>query len=462
MNIKNSLSEEQEKIVLDPAHVKQIIAGAGCGKTFTIIEAIYKCFLDGLKPENLLLITFTRKAAGEMKERLEKKITRSGLNLDMNLAKVGTFHSIALSLLKQYFPERIKGYRIIADEEESKIIHELASPYKARLMGIPVDLFLKSKKLPGDFLELRNQIMDDYKNLKDKSKLIDFNDMLDIWDTSISELKKTETDEGRKLLKQFTSHFQLAVVDEFQDSGDKEMKFLQHVEAPNVIIVGDDWQSIYGFKGGDLEYSYNFKKYYPDVKRFYLTTNYRSSPQIVKASTQIIRHSRKLIRKKLTAYNAKGPKPVFFIVPSKKLYTPVLDRLFYYFSGENSRESVAFLTRTNRQVTFLENQFQTHACYALLKDRLQFLTIHQSKGLEYHTVVVYPLDANSLPHPSGHVDEELRLLYVALSRAERRLLVIGITGIGESQFQKYFGIRTRRRFIERPEQVGKVLGRHWK
>jgi len=470
------LSNEQSNIVYHKARFKQVIAGAGCGKTFTVVELIFQQILEGLDPARLMLITFTRKAADEMKMRLIKKYQDYGsknnkLSRHLEKSFIGTFHSISLRLLQHFFPNISQGKRIINEEEQQRIYSNIALDYKPLLKGLPLTI-LHNLSLPENkseyhpalhqtiayfelkanranaaskanktdpflnkLIQIKLEIEAKYQRFKMENRLIDFNDMLQLWNKSFSIADK-------KLKKNIINHFDLIVVDEFQDTGLTEMNFLLNIDPRKLLVVGDDWQSIYSFRKAEVFFSVNFHKFFSKSKRFYLTTNYRSSPEIIKSSNQVIKYCPGLLPKKLKPHHPKGRNPlILFGDEYHTLRNTLKLSVEYALESQETNEQLAILCRTNKQVAKIKELIQVRV------KSLKVMTIHQSKGLEFDYVFIYILDKKSLPHPAAKIDEEIRLFYVAMSRAKKFLVIFALVGLNQSPFLAMLNKKTIKRLI---------------
>lgn len=453
----NTLTQEQKKIVLSSIKIKQIVAGAGCGKTFTIIEAITHYFTKGLKAEKLMLITFTRKAASEMKERLQKKLLESNSNIDLSKAKIGTFHSVCFAMLKKYFPATIRNAEIM-DEEKSKNVHySISEKYKEKLLGLPLDVLFKSEDLKPELVKIKKQIEKEYNSHKKLHNLLDFDDIIY---TFLDAAKKS------KKLSTIQKDFSLVVVDEFQDSGKLEMEFLKILKPKRLMVVGDDWQSIYSFRRADLEYTKNFRKYFSGSKQFFLTCNYRSTTNIISVSAQSIRKCKGLISKKIKAYNKLGPRPVLVLFQKNQLLEESIKEISLWLS-KNPSGHTALLSRTNRQSDLMKKIFLKSYRPTPSKNdndkknKIEFMTIHQAKGLEFDNVIIAPIDSKSIPHPDGKVEEEMRLLYVACSRAKKNLLMLAAHSKNPSPFLSFFRRSLKKFYLLDTGKIKKTLEKDW-
>jgi DNA helicase II / ATP-dependent DNA helicase PcrA len=424
------LNKEQLKAADSSGGVTLVIAGAGTGKTRTIIHKVNNLIKTGnIKPENILVMTFSRKAAIELKERILKEIGDIAQKVTS-----GTFHSFCLDFLKDYIKcgGEAGGYNqipsVITNEERDDIIGNIIRSSLADFMGIPVDVIRILIDNPGridghsvkklnkfDIFEKIDNVKNKFILYKKENNLIDFEDMINC---TISILKKDN--KARRMIQE---KYDYVLIDEFQDTSENNFRFIRLIikEAqPNLFVVGDDWQSIYGFRKARIEYMLNMKKYFKAAKVIKLAVNYRSRNEIVKASSDFIRKNRSRTRKNLRSYKGPGGKVEGFRVYNHEDECKALRDIL---SGEmNAGRSTAVLYRNNRQGEYirimLRNFLDLHG------DRISLMTIHSSKGLEFDSVVIAGVSDNILPDKTADIEEERRLFYVALTRAKEMLYIL--------------------------------------
>ena len=184
-------------------------------------------------------------------------------------------------------------------------------------------------------------------------------------------------------------------------------------------MVGDDWQSIYRFRGADVSLTRDFRNLMPESERLYLVNNYRSGRNIVALGNGIIRRSKDFVKKSLKASKASA-EGIFCLHTRAENATTAWQKLRAALSAgrlpgrmqQALREKTAILVRTNAQRLLLERD---------KPENCEILTIHKSKGLEFDNVIVFGIAEHSIPHRDNNFDEEVRILYVALSRARKFL-----------------------------------------
>ena len=318
MNFLSSLNERQREAVEYTEGPLMILAGAGSGKTRVLTYKIAYLIGNGVDPFNILALTFTNKAAQEMKKRIEQLVGTEARNLWM-----GTFHSIFARIL------RIEGHRLgypsnftIYDTEDSKsliksIVKELnldvelykpsmvlarISAAKNRLIG-PEHYEADAEIRAEDASVKRPHIYLIYKKYAErcfKASAMDFDDLL--FNTNV--LFRLHLD----VLGKYQHRFQYIMVDEFQDTNVSQYLIIKKLAQvhQNIAVVGDDAQSIYAFRGADIQNILSFEKDFPDVKFVKLEQNYRSTQIIVNAANSVIEKNQKQFKKNIWTNNELG------------------------------------------------------------------------------------------------------------------------------------------------------------
>jgi DNA helicase-2/ATP-dependent DNA helicase PcrA len=318
MNYIDELNEPQREAVLTINGPVMIIAGAGSGKTRVLTYRIAYLIEQGVDPFNILSLTFTNKAAREMRKRIEKVAGTNARNLWM-----GTFHSVFARILRSE-AEKI-GYTnnfTIYDTDDCKsliktIVGEMQlddkvykpssvlgriSSAKNKLIS-PREYVNNAILRADDESAMRPKLGEIYKIYQErcfKAGAMDFDDLL--FNTNI--LFRDHLD----VLNKYQNRFKYVMVDEFQDTNLSQYLITRKLAArhQNICVVGDDAQSIYAFRGADIQNILNFEKDYPDLKVVKLEENYRSTQMIVKAANSIISHNKAQLRKSVFTSNEDG------------------------------------------------------------------------------------------------------------------------------------------------------------
>ena len=320
-NYLENLNEEQRKPVLHTEGPLMVIAGAGSGKTRVLTYKIIHLLKKGVSPFNILALTFTNKAAKEMKQRISK------LTND-NQAKsiwMGTFHSVFARILRSEseligFPPNFTIYDSYDSEKLiSNIIKEMnlnkdfykAKGIKNRVSSLknsfitPKNYFNQPELIEADKLANRIQFGEIYRNYVDrcfKSAVMDFDDLL---------LKTNQLlNSSPETLIKYQKIFKYILVDEYQDTNYSQYLIIKSLadRYQNLCVVGDDSQSIYSFRGANIDNILNFKKNYPECTTYKLEQNYRSSKNIVEGANSLIKKNKFKIDKNIWTLNDSGSK----------------------------------------------------------------------------------------------------------------------------------------------------------
>ena len=317
--IIEGLNDKQKEAVLATEGPCLVIAGAGSGKTKVLTHKIAYEIANGVKPWNILAITFTNKAANEMKERIEKLIGDAAKDLWM-----GTFHSICVKILRRYI-DRV-GYKtdfVIFDTSDQKtLIKECIKALKVddKLFtdrGVLTEIsngkneMLEPKaygvKYAGDFR--REKIAELYELYQQKLKennALDFDDIINLTIKILTE--------NPDVLDYYTEKFQYVLVDEYQDTNKAQFMLVSMLASKygNITAVGDNDQGIYSFRGADISNILNFERDFPGTKIIKLEQNYRCTGNILKAANAVIKHNENKYDKKLWTQNEEGKIPCIY------------------------------------------------------------------------------------------------------------------------------------------------------
>ncbi len=291
-----------------------------------------------------------------------------------------------------------------------------------------------------DFYELGKPIFYGYKRYCIDRSYLDFNDLLI---RTVSFLKNNHNAE-----RAYQKRFKYVLVDEFQDVNTVQVKLLKHflTEENQLFCVGDDWQSIYGFRGSNVEYIVNFERFFENPKTIKLDLNYRSNNTIVNASNEVIKNNKFKIDKEIRSFNKSGKKIYLYCaeLEIEDGVDTVVNNVKRLLNMGYEKEDILVLTRTRKSDAFERYYFE------LEKKRIRLTTIHQAKGLEAKIVFIIGLTRGFMGFPDVRDDdrifqvirpsdydlrmeEERRLFYVALTRAKDELFLISEVG-NESEF----------------------------
>jgi DNA helicase-2/ATP-dependent DNA helicase PcrA len=321
IDFESNLNDEQLEVVNNINGPMLIIAGAGSGKTRTIVYAVAKLLLSGVRPSQIMLVTFTNKAASEMIKRVEMLLGKRPKGI-----WAGTFHSIANRFLRIYCKTlNMKPNYTIMDEGDAKTLMKLAiadanvkeleqrfpTPTQAKdILSFSINC---NKTIEEVILWKYLQYNDDtviaklkeafkiYAKKKEADSLLDFDDLLVFWNRLLGE---------RDVAKMIAKRIKYVLVDEYQDTNyiqdDIIHKIVRNNPEQNVIAVGDDAQSIYAFRGANFQNILRFEKRYKNCKRYTITYNYRSRPQILELANDSIKHNKNQFKKKMKPTRPEG------------------------------------------------------------------------------------------------------------------------------------------------------------
>ena len=306
-NLLNSLNENQKIAATHIDGPMLILAGAGSGKTKTITSRLaYLISEVGIDPLNTLTLTFTNKAATTMKQRAMAMLGNYNTN-----PLLCTFHKFGLLFLKFHINEldRSNNFIIIDTDDKKKIIKEIESEVQTAIVAneiskyknmlLSVEAVMDNSKLDTQYSKTNyEKIAKAYKLYEEYLKsnnLVDFDDLLCL---TYNILANNPT-----LSSQISDRYKYIMVDEYQDTNDLQYRLLRQLcyNHQNLVVVGDDDQSIYGWRGARIENILNFKDQFNDVKLIKLETNYRSNPSILKAANELIDHNRSRLGKNLVS-----------------------------------------------------------------------------------------------------------------------------------------------------------------
>ncbi|MCF7924258.1 MAG: UvrD-helicase domain-containing protein [Candidatus Izimaplasma sp.] len=314
-SIFKNLNKEQEKAVKIVEGPVMAVAGAGSGKTSVLTNRIaYLIKEAGISPSNILALTFTNKAATEMKERVYKLI-----DLPINNIWISTFHSMGANFLRSEIDNLgyEKNFQIIDDQDSTNIIKNLLKKHNFDLKQFSPNITSKLIGLIKAKLKSINQVEEPIKGMLEQiypmyNKYLKANNLVDFEDLLILPLKILKDFSG--VLKRYQEKFQYILVDEFQDTNNLQYQIVYELAKKhrNIFIVGDEDQSIYAFRGSNI---YNIKKFtkdFPEHIKIILNQNYRSKDTILKAANSVIKNNKNRIPKDLFSQLGSGENIVYY------------------------------------------------------------------------------------------------------------------------------------------------------
>lgn len=462
------LSEEQLLPIMKSKETTFIIAGAGSGKTLTILGKIKNLLENNIKPNEILCISFTNETVNNLKKNIIKNCNTS--------IPVYTFHKLAIEILeahliefeiappnileetiteffeKEGFKNKViknifwnmfsftlfktpKNWQKILLQENIKkekktILSFINYMFSNNLEKEDIITLLKKKRLKNHLI-LIYAIITYYETKKERNNYLDFHDLI----------KK-----ATNILKEKGCPFPIKeiIIDEFQDSSYSRLLLIKEIKErtkANLMVVGDDFQSIYGFSGCDLNLFLNFKKYFPNTTTYHLNETYRNSQELIDIAGTFIKKNPYQIKKNLKSLKKrKQPIKIVYFKEKETILEKVLSNIKENekililgrnnFDIKNYTKKLPYQLKSNNQIEF--QKFKNH--------QITYLTIHKSKGLESDIVILLNVEdsINGIPtqlknkklmnlitkKESYPFEEERRLFYVALTRTKKDIYLL--------------------------------------
>lgn len=285
------LNERQIDVVKRTTGPLLVVAGPGSGKTLAIIRRIAGLIRQGVTPESILAVTFTNRAAREMRERLFTLLGATSYKVF-----VGTLHLLGLRIIRE---NTTNGFVVFNREEQVGFLKSLLQVSKAKATDI-ADEISHIKSLAIDPASEMKETFEQYQTMMMANKALDFDDLI---------LKPIPMLANSSQLKKYRDRFHHIIIDEYQDINPAQYRLLRLLVGSKTAIcaVGDPDQAIYAFRGADVENFLNFRKDFVGATEVTLNLNYRSSGNIVRSSAKMIMHNKKRIEKELLAVKSDGP-----------------------------------------------------------------------------------------------------------------------------------------------------------
>ncbi len=358
IDYERDLNPQQLQAVKTTEGPVLVIAGAGSGKTRTLVYRVAWLIENGIPPESILLLTFTRKAAATMLQRASSLLKRS-----CDQVSGGTFHGFAHRMLRQYAP--LVGYptnfTIMDRADVLQVLRYISNemgltgtgrrfPPKKTMATIATRMANRGSSLEelleSDFSHLEDQghdiakVLSAYATYKKEHHLMDYDDLLLLWRKVLRENREVRQNMGRK--------FNYIMVDEYQDTNPAQAEIVRLMACghDNVMVVGDDAQSIYAFRGASFKNILEFPNLFTNCSVIKLVRNYRSTQPNLDCTNAIIAHAREKFAKKLIAHRKGGSMPVVFRSKDEgEQAIFVADRIQDFLSKGTSPEKIAVLFR---------------------------------------------------------------------------------------------------------------------
>lgn len=460
MSIYDSLNEEQKKGVFTTEGPVLLLAGAGSGKTRVLTHrAVYLIEELGVNPYHILAITFTNKAAGEMRERIDDMVGYGSENI-----WVSTFHSTCVRILRRFIDHIGFGtnFTIYDTEDQKTIMKDICKRLEIDTKMYKEKSFLAAissakdelispeayaLRAQGDFRKMKEAaVYREYQQVLRKNNALDFDDLI------VKTVELFQSD--MEVLDYYQERFRYIMVDEYQDTNTAQFQLIKLLAGKykNLCVVGDDDQSIYKFRGANIYNILNFEKEFPNAVTIKLEQNYRSTQNILNAANGVIANNVGRKAKRLWTENEEGEKIAFHQFETgfdeadyvaKDIRSKVREGMYHY-------RDCAVLYRTNAQSRLFEERFITASIpYKIvggvnfysrreIKDLLAYLkTIDNAMDdLAVRRIINVPkrgIGATTLSRVQDYADENSLTFYNALKMAEE----IGTIGRASAKIRPF-------------------------
>ncbi len=480
----DGLNEAQKRAVAATNGPLLIVAGPGTGKTLTIVRRIAHLIHQGARPESILAVTFTNRAAREMRER-----SQALLGEDAGKIFIGTFHLLGLRIIRD---SRGDEFVIFDRDEQVELLKSLMKDSIKKAQQA-VDRISRIKNFLVDGDGETREIYEAYQAALKQRNAFDFDDLIGT---------PTELLQSSDLARSYQDRFKYIIVDEYQDINPAQYRLLRLLAGPagNVCAVGDPDQAIYAFRGADLENFLNFEKDFPGAARITLARNYRSTATVLNAADTVIKNNQKRISKELVPSREQGAQISLLSVPDERAEGAFIVQEIEHRMGGTSHyqqyahgarrapehsfrfSDFAVIYRTNAQARALEETFRAsgipyqvigrrssaqtkeiEGTIAYLRslvqpgnaagpapagaadareaklltaadffdpraDAVALMTLHMAKGLEFPVVFITGCEEGLIPctimKDGVDIEEERRLFYVGMTRAKDELFLV--------------------------------------
>jgi len=407
IDYQKELNHSQWEVVRGAEGPSLVLAGAGSGKTRTLVYRVAYLLEQGVRPEEILLVTFTNKAAQEMRHRVETLLQTKAKGL-----WCGTFHHVANRLLRQWGkPLGLEPDFGILDEEDSRDLlkaclksmeHEAGSgarlpkpavmqallSFSANAQMSVAQTVAQNYAYLSPYTPFFEKLQRIYIDRKRKTKSLDYDDLLLGW---LELLRRSET-----VRRNLTERFRYCLVDEYQDTNRLQHQIMMILSEKhrNLLVVGDDAQSIYSFRAATIRNILDFPKDFPDCRTFRLDTNYRSTGSILALANHSIGQNREQFPKKLKSMRETGQAPQLVRVRDARQQAEfIVQRILELRSEGKDLSEIAVLFRAHYQAAELELELAKRGIDYLVRGGVRFFEqAHIKDVLAYLRIVANPLD----------------------------------------------------------------------
>jgi len=405
MSFLDDLNPQQRKVATTTEGPILVLAGAGSGKTRSIIyRTAYLINHVNIPPTNILAVTFTNKAAKELKTRLQRSFNISTYSL-----WVGTFHSVCTRILRdeeEYLPFT-KDFSIFDDVDQKSIIKKIYKKLDVDPKEFPlrkVTALISNQKnsliLPKDFFEFNEtnyfteqtyKIYNEYQKLLLENNALDFDDLLMYTALLLHD--------NKEIRKKYANKFKYVMIDEYQDTNYAQFKIINLIakEHQNLCVVGDDDQAIYSWRGANISNILNFEKDYKNVLTVKLEQNYRSPKTILDAANCLIKNNSERHPKELWTDISSEKKPKLLKLDNEKQEAEFVSEMIAQLSSNGtSLNECLILYRTNAQSRVFENSFYQRKLKYQIVGGVNFYLRKEIKDIvAYLKILINPYDSTS-------------------------------------------------------------------
>ena len=355
--VLNGLNEEQKQAVKHIEGPCYVVAGPGSGKTRVLVAKAQYMILNGISPSNIVLFTFTNKAAREIKERIISTVGDKG-----HFITIGTYHSVCSRLLRTYatYINYERNFTILDADEAKKVLKKHADKYNSVDSDYAIATISKwktdgitakkaRKNAYGQEVAMAN-IYNDYQKELQETMCMDFDDLLLNTVTLLESFPEVK--------KEIQEKFKYIITDESHDSSALDLKLIKLLSGynDNLCMIFDDYQSIYSFRGADVYAVMNFKDQFTNLVTYNLSNNYRCSQKIVEASKSLISHNRQQLKKNIVAARDYEGDDVIIMTPASSMqeYATVTGVISMLRNKGLNYKDIAILYRTGYQSRGME------------------------------------------------------------------------------------------------------------
>ena len=354
-----NLNEQQLKAVSHIDGPMLVLAGAGSGKTKVLTNRIAYLIDNGISPYNILAITFTNKAAKEMRDRVSNLI-----GMDARRIQISTFHSLGLRMIKENY-EKLgydKNFTILDSDDSLTVVKKIMKEYnmdskfynprviRNKISSAKNELIPPSKFSTIEFDKQIVQVYERYERMLKTNNSVDFDDLL---------LLPIRLLEDKETLEEYQERYKYILIDEYQDTNEAQYKFCRKLASKyrNLFVVGDNDQAIYAFRGANFKNILNFEKDYPECITILLEENYRSTKNILSAANCVIANNKERKEKNLWSNNEECSKIIYVKTDNEKEESSYVSKKIKELLSKNVKhEDIAILYRTNAQSRTIEEE----------------------------------------------------------------------------------------------------------